>query len=255
MSSVFSISRTIDLFHIINELCSSSTCQAYSAGVNNERKPDVSGSSLSDSVMLTIQYIRTNVSSFQYVNSSDPICINYSQWNTSSLSRIVNGDLQRILCILFFFKFPRGLRRMGTNSRAPCATSHTHFLMRKIRMVVWDGQERQKPTVFVRTSWKGRFLSVGFGIWMGGFICTLVMYYEWAWGLCREDRVFALWLWLGMWVVTKVWAQGILEPWGAPELAWGEAEAQANTSLSFGVPSAALWLSVSEPRGMLMAQP
>lgn len=69
----------IDLFHIINELCSSSTCQAYSAGVNNERKPDVSGSSLSDSVMLTIQYIRTNVSSFQYVNSSDTICINYSQ--------------------------------------------------------------------------------------------------------------------------------------------------------------------------------
>ena len=58
--------------------------RAYSVGVNNERKPDVSESSLSDSVMLTIQYIRTNVSSFQYVNSSDPICINYSQWNTSS---------------------------------------------------------------------------------------------------------------------------------------------------------------------------
>lgn len=57
--------------------------RAYSVGVNNERKPDVSESSLSDSVMLTIQYIRTNVSSFQYVNSSDPICINYSQWNTS----------------------------------------------------------------------------------------------------------------------------------------------------------------------------
>lgn len=105
MSSVFSISRTIDLFHIINELCSSSTCQAYSAGVNNERKPDVSGSSLSDSVMLTIQYIRTNVSSFQYVNSSDPIYINYSQWNTSSLSRIVNGDLQRIFYFLFFLSF------------------------------------------------------------------------------------------------------------------------------------------------------
>lgn len=67
--------------------------RAYSVGVNNERKPDVSESSLSDSVMLTIQYIRTNVSSFQYVNSSDPICINYSQWNTSSPSKIVNGDL------------------------------------------------------------------------------------------------------------------------------------------------------------------
>lgn len=53
--------------------------RAYSVGVNNERKPDVSESSLSDSVMLTIQYIRTNVSSFQYVNSSDPICINCSQ--------------------------------------------------------------------------------------------------------------------------------------------------------------------------------
>lgn len=53
--------------------------RAYSVGVNNERKPDVSESSLSDSVMLMIQYIRTNVSSFQYVNSSDPICINYSQ--------------------------------------------------------------------------------------------------------------------------------------------------------------------------------
>ena len=53
--------------------------RAYSVGVNNERKPDVSESSLSDSVMLTIQYIRTNVSSFQYINSSDPICINYSQ--------------------------------------------------------------------------------------------------------------------------------------------------------------------------------
>lgn len=84
VSSVFSISRAADLFHIINELCSSPTCQAHSAGVNNERKPDVSGSSLSDSVMLTIQYIRTNVSSFQYVNSSDLICINYSQWNTSA---------------------------------------------------------------------------------------------------------------------------------------------------------------------------
>lgn len=67
--------------------------RAYSVGVNNERKPDVSESSLSDSVMLTIQYIRTNVSSFQYVNSSDLICINYSQWNTSSPSKIVNGDL------------------------------------------------------------------------------------------------------------------------------------------------------------------
>lgn len=53
--------------------------RAYSVRVNNERKPDVSESSLSDSVMLTIQYIRTNVSYFQYVNSSDPICINYSQ--------------------------------------------------------------------------------------------------------------------------------------------------------------------------------
>ena len=67
--------------------------RAYSVGVNNERKPDVSESSLSDSVMLTIQYIRTNVSSFQYVNSSDPICINYSQWNTGSPSKIVNGNL------------------------------------------------------------------------------------------------------------------------------------------------------------------
>lgn len=67
--------------------------RSYSVGVNNERKPDVSESSLSDSVMLTIQYIRTNVSSFQYVNSSDPICINYSQWNTSSSSTIVNEDL------------------------------------------------------------------------------------------------------------------------------------------------------------------
>lgn len=53
--------------------------RAYSAGVNNERKPGVSESSLSDSVMLTIQYIRTNVSTFQYVNSSHPICINCSQ--------------------------------------------------------------------------------------------------------------------------------------------------------------------------------
>lgn len=53
--------------------------RADSAGVNNERKPDVSESSLSDSVMLTIQYIRTNASFFQYVNSFDPICINCSQ--------------------------------------------------------------------------------------------------------------------------------------------------------------------------------
>lgn len=67
--------------------------RAYSVGVNNERKPDVSESSLSDSVMLMIQYIRKNVSSFQYVNSSDRICINYSQLNTSSPTKIVNGDL------------------------------------------------------------------------------------------------------------------------------------------------------------------
>ena len=67
--------------------------RAYSVGVNNEKKPDVSESSLSDSVMLTIQYIRTNVSFFQYVNSSDPICIDYSQWNTGSPSKIVNGNL------------------------------------------------------------------------------------------------------------------------------------------------------------------
>lgn len=57
-----SISQQIDLFHIINELCCRSTCQAWPARVNNERKLDVSGSSLSDSVALTIQYIRTNVS-------------------------------------------------------------------------------------------------------------------------------------------------------------------------------------------------
>lgn len=77
--------------------------RAYSVGVNNERKPDVSESSLSDSVMLTIQYIRTNVSYFQYVNSSDPICINYSQWNTSSPSMIVSGDLYRIFNLLYFY--------------------------------------------------------------------------------------------------------------------------------------------------------
>lgn len=56
------ISKQIDLFHIINELCCSSTCQAWPARVNNERKLDVSGSRLSDSAVLTIQYIRTNVS-------------------------------------------------------------------------------------------------------------------------------------------------------------------------------------------------
>lgn len=58
------ISRPIDLFHIINELCCSPTCQAWPVGVNNEKKLDVSGSGLSDSVALTIQYIRTNVSRF-----------------------------------------------------------------------------------------------------------------------------------------------------------------------------------------------
>lgn len=121
MSSVFSISRTIDLFHIINELCSSSTCQAYSAGVNNERKPDVSGSSLSDSVMLTIQYIRTNVSSFQYVNSSDPICINYSQWNPSSLCRMLHGDAERIF-LLFCPEFLRRLKKMGPHFWTPRIT-------------------------------------------------------------------------------------------------------------------------------------
>lgn len=56
------ISKQIDLFHIINELCRSSTCQAWPTRVNNERKLDVSGSGLSDSVALMIQYIRTNVS-------------------------------------------------------------------------------------------------------------------------------------------------------------------------------------------------
>lgn len=78
--------------------------RAYSVGVNNERKPDVSESSLSDSVMLMTQYIRTNVSSFQYVNSSDPICINYSQWNRSSplqqLTEICKGFLIYFFCLL-----------------------------------------------------------------------------------------------------------------------------------------------------------
>lgn len=55
------ISRQIDLFHIINELCRTSTCQARPTRVNNERKLDVGESGLSDSVALTIQYIRTNV--------------------------------------------------------------------------------------------------------------------------------------------------------------------------------------------------
>lgn len=60
---------------------------------------------------------------------------------------------------------------------------------------------------------------------------------------------------LGRRFVITVGAEDILEAWRVPELARGEAVAQAKISVSSRVPFAAWRLSVPQPTATLVAQP